>query len=298
MLLFFLFLTLGFAYDLVVVNSLDYGDLVNGLDYAILSNSSMLFIPHNYNYDILTLKIGTNRTIFYIEGNPISLAFRNYTLSSNNATFFQSNSSVATNHLFYQHFQPKKVVVANYYYPDYVVTLFPFAIHEGVFILLVDENVSALQQLLDSYPPEELYVFGPMSTQVQEYLAQKGAQVIGTLGEDRYQDNIALFDFYYNPERFNYMALVASGEEVEESMVTNASLPILLVGDLVPSVIYEKIKDLAKKGDLKGVYIFERKLVTPVYNMKKKLEEELRPILGEDWKFGLLLKYGEAIVSE
>lgn len=296
-LLFFAFLSLSTAYDLVLVNSLDYGDIINGVDFAIFSNTTTRFIPHNPDFELMKIKIGTNRTIYYIEGNPISPALANYTLQNNNVTPFKSNNSIETNHLIFQELQPNKVVVVNYYYPDYAVSLLPFAIHNKYFILFTDGNVSKLSSLLDNFDGE-LLMFGPISGEVQTYLESKGAQTIGSLGGDRYEDNIALFNYYYNPQKFGRMALIASGTELEEGMVSNASMPIILTGDLVPSTIYEFIKSLAKNGTLKGLYIFERKLVTSVYNMKKNLEQELSQELNKDFKFGLLLKFGETVPGE
>ncbi|MFN7991407.1 MAG: hypothetical protein U0R44_04595 [Candidatus Micrarchaeia archaeon] len=289
-----LILSLSFAENYVVVNSMDGRDVLSGVFYSSVKGIPVRFMPvPGGNPDIIAAKAGQGHSILLVESKTPVSAFVKSALEGRNNTVevFQSSDGGATNLEFARRSGASGFIVVDSAFSDSALSVMPYAAFKRYYVILADKNnIADVKSIVSG---KKVLIFGYVDQAVRDALAPMSPEVIGK-GEDKFEDNVLIAKRHLE-ESGSGRALVVDGTFIEESMA-QPDMPVILSGRLVPEVTYGFIKDSVRDGRLKSVMLLGNDLTAPIYDARQKMIKEFSAE-GLNRTFGITVKFAQVIPS-
>ncbi|MBN2122415.1 hypothetical protein JW721_05185 [Candidatus Micrarchaeota archaeon] len=298
--LLFLFCTTLNAH--IVVNSLEYVDVVSAASYANVIGDTSYYIYPASSLQSAVLAVGAQEVTLVSSGSaPVHTGYKN-ALESNGATVvgemvssdplsfnLELASSAAT--------QTCSFVLTD---PDYTynsVSLFGYAKASASYILFATKDnalevASFLSGAAAGCPSGalgEILVYGSVDSSVLSALSSEGILFEQIETGDKYSDNIELLKRYFGSYGSEGQMLFADGTFLEPS-ITEGAFPVMLVSHTIPEESEEYIASLVEDGSLEVGVLIKSDYTSPVYNLMKNINAQYPE---DDKRFSVFVKMGQ-----
>lgn len=288
-------LSLSFAENFVVVNSKSGLDVLSAVYYANVKGLPMKFMPITGNYQVIALKVGSGKDVLLIQSAnlPVTTFLQSELEKSNKVTVFSTtDNGLKTNLDLAEKSGANKFIIIDPSFGQNAISVISYAKKTGSYVIFAySNNIDDVVAFLDKKSNPKVTIFGYVDSKTKEKLAKYSPTTIGK-GEDKYEDNVEIVSKVVK-EFGATQAMMADGTYIEEGM-TDGSVPVLLVSPVISDYTYNFVLDNARNHKLTYYTLVGNNLVTPVYDLKKRVEAQLKSE-GIDQKVGVVVKFGQGI---
>jgi hypothetical protein len=261
------------ANAIVVVNSVDARDVIEGASYANVAGESVVFVPQKADLTIFLSKVKNGGHVTLLQSaNPVYINIEDIFASNKiNVTRKVQLGSAADNAITLARMANPDgyiIVTSEYGYPS--ISALPYAKLKKYYVMLgFKENA---QRIAEAAKGKPVMIFGYVSPEIQNALDAAGVGYEMVNKRDKYLDNIEMAKRYLAQSATNTF-LLSDGNEIEESLI-NANSPVLFVSSIIPDATQAFVKAQATNGQV-ILNLIGSEYVQPVYNMKKGIDAEL-----------------------
>ncbi|HIH30904.1 TPA: cell wall-binding repeat-containing protein, partial [Candidatus Micrarchaeota archaeon] len=289
-----LLVSLANAEDFVAVNSFDGRDVLSGIFYANVKGYPVRFLPSPaHDLSIFLAKVGSNHSVLLVQSaaNPVSILAESELRYSNQVELYASQGGAETNLDLAKRSGAESFIVVDSAYSDSAISAIPYAALTKSYVLLADKgNIAKITEITAG---KKVTIFGYVDRQVRDGLSAANPTVIGK-GEDKYEDNVEIVRMMVATYNFN-RSILSDGAALEDAMASG-TLPILLMGKLIPLVTYDFLKENVRQGKITGVLLIGNELITPVQDMRERIKNDLASE-GVNRTLGVVIKFAQAMPS-
>ena len=285
------------AEDMVIINSVDGRDVLSGVFYANAKGISSHFLTASGGgLDTLVAKAGANHSILLIQSKdqPVSsFAQTELAKNGNRIEVYTSTDGGQTNLDLAGRAGASAYVVVDTAYSDGALSALPFAAQKRAYVIMADRNnIDSVKQILSG---KTVYIYGQVDDAVITSLAADNPSRIGS-GADKFSDNVDIVRMQMDAQNGPSTVLATDGTMLEDSML-NGSMPILLVGRVMPANTYGFVRDEVEAGRLKSVLIVDNALMYPMYDLRERVKAELTASGAANNQFVLRVKFAQTVAG-
>jgi hypothetical protein len=291
-------LTLSFAESFVAINSVDGRDVLSGIYYANVKGLPVKFIPMvGGDTDLFAIKVGPNHDILLIQGAlPVTGFVENALREKNNTIeLYASADGEATNMALARRSGATSFIIVDSAYSDGALSVLPYATLTNSYVLLSNKDNAA--QIKDIVAGKKVTIFGYVDQEVKDQLESLNPEYIGK-GEDKYEDNTILVKKTMHDFSLKRV-IISDGSFIEDSMT--GSIPLLLSGRIVPTMTFNLVKEGVREGWFTEVLLVGNdpsvSLVTPVYDMRGRINSQILSSEGLNKSFIITVKFAQVVPS-
>lgn len=298
--LLFLFCTTLNAH--IVVNSLEYVDVVSAASYANLIGDTSYYVYPSSSLQGAVLAVGAQEvTLVSSASAPVHTGYRN-ALESSGAVVLEEMASEDPLAFNIELAASAATETCSFILtdPDYTynsVSLFGYAKASSSYILFATkDNAPELASFLSGAAAScpsgalgEILVYGSVDSSVTAALTSEGILFEQIETGDKYSDNIELLKKYFGSYDSEGQMLFADGTFLEPS-ITEGAFPVMLVSHTIPDDSEEYITSLVDEGTLEVGVLIKSDYTSPVYNLMKNINAQYAE---DDKRFSVFVKMGQ-----
>ena len=288
----FALLLLSIGFSTVVINSLDGRDVVSGVYYAAITGEKVVFVPPQYDIQVLYSKIGEGGNVFLIQSseNPAMAGLEGDMKNKGNTVEkFTSVEPYATNLELAGKSGAKKFILVDPVYGYNTVSVLAYAKDNGMYLLFVDKtNMDSVVQFMKGKNPQDILVYGYLDQEVKASLSENGLTYREINKGDKFEDNLEIAELFMRQNPDKKQAILCDGNAFEDT-ITAGDDPVILVSPIVPDATYNFIKGKISEGKLKVGLVVDKEYAQTAYNLKEQINREL----GREDAFTVLVKIGQ-----
>ena len=293
--MFMLLLSTVYAEDYVAINSYDGRDVLSGVFYANAKDLPVKFLTPNSDASLFAAKVGSNHDVLLIQSDvPVSTFIESDIKARNNSVeVYSTTDAMATNLDLAKRSGAKSFIIVDSAFSDSAISVMPYAALTDSYVLLANNgNAQEVAEAVEG--ANKVMIYGLVDSGVTAALSSFNPQQIGT-GEDKFEDNVEIVNMMMSD--YNKDTVIFSDATFLEESIATSENPVVLIGKLVPDVTYDFVKQKVRSGDLKASLLLGNSLVTPVYDMRERMEDEFESE-GLNKSFGIMVKFAQVIPSE
>ncbi|MCX8200447.1 MAG: hypothetical protein N3G76_03175 [Candidatus Micrarchaeota archaeon] len=286
-----------FAENYVVINSKSGLDVLSGIYYANSIGVGARFMPYNGDYRLTAGKVGTGKDILLIQSAsmPVTTFLENELKKSNKVTVYSVTSDgFKTNLDLAGKSGVNSFIIVDPSFGQNAISVISYAKRTKSYVIFAySGNIDSVIDFLDKKQSPKVTIFGYVDSATRKKLEKYSPIVIGK-GEDKYEDNIELVSKMASDYGLK-QAIMADGTFIEEGMV-DGNLPVVLVAPIIPDVTYGFVLESARKGTLNSYILVGSNLISPTYDLKKKVQAKLQEE-GRNRTLSIIVKFGQSVAG-
>lgn len=261
----------------IVVNSLDYRDVVSAVSYANIIGDTSSYIYPSTTLPNAILSVGSQEVVLVTSSvSPVHTGYRNG-LENNGATIAEelvSDDALTFNMELASRSGARSFVITD---PDYTyncVSIFAYAKASGSYILFANKaNAAQVSSFLSSSSPSAVLIYGSVDSVVADSLSSSGVQFEQVETGDKYSDNVALlrkyFDNYPSPGQITF----TDGTFLDPS-ITEGTFPVMFITYTIPTESEEYFSSLVADGLVNVSVLLELEYYNAFYDLYKRINAE------------------------
>jgi hypothetical protein len=272
-----LLLFCAFSSAQVVVNSLEYVDVVSAVSYAnVIGGTSEYAYPGAPLPDSV-LSVGAREvTLVTSSTSPVHTGFRN-ALENNGATISEemfSDDPLAFNLELAPLSGTDSFVITD---PDYgynSVSLIPYAKASGAYILFASrDNAARVSSFLSLSSPSSVLIYGSVDSLVTDSLLSSGVQFEHIETGDKYSDNVALLKKYFESYPSPGQLTFTDGSFLEPS-ITEGNFPVMFISHTIPEESEEYLSSLVADRLVNVTVLVKMDYYQAFYDLYKRINSQ------------------------
>jgi hypothetical protein len=280
------------AYDLVVVNSPDWHDVISGASFAYVSGVPVKFAGYPGDLVSFSAKIGVSRSILLIESAQANHSLASM-LPAMNVTpgIYNVSGPLASNLELARMSNASGFIIIGPNASDYALSALGYAAQKKYFIVFADaSNAEDVHVLLLG---KSALVLGPVDDAVSRALLPLNLEHVG--GADKFADNIAMASRTLALGKGSKI-LISDGSFIESSMLAGG-VPIVLSGGIVSDSAYTFVKSNVMGGGITGILLVGNGLVAPVYDMRERIRKDAQAESGTPINLSVQVKLADVVAG-
>jgi hypothetical protein len=276
---------------LVVVNSLDGRDVVSGVYYAAVTHDNVVFITPSYDETSVYNAIGTGNSVLLIQSsaNPVMTGLATgLTNKGDTVTTITSADPLQTNLELAQKSGTKNFVLVDQVYGYNTVSALAYAKLNSMYLIFTDKNdASSVASFLKGNGAAKVLLYGYTDAEVKSALDANGIKYTEINTGDKFDDNLAIDDLYFQQRPSELQAVLSDGNAFESTTATGDD-PVILISPIIPTGTANYVQQKVASGQLKVGLLVEAEYAQTAYNLKTSVNSQTGKNLT------ILVKFGES----
>ena len=281
----------GLIHSAVVINSLDWRDVVSGVCYAYAKNDSVVFFVGGSDPTLMIKKMGGVGSVFLIESknNPAYAGLDVILINNGNSVeVYKSEEPYKTNVEIAKKSGAENFILINSSYGYPAVSVLSYAKLKNSCVLFADsKNFESIGEVLKD--AKNILLYGAVDPEVRGWLDGMGKEYERIDTGNKYGDNIEVVDRYFSLNPSKKQVLLTDGNFLEGSIVSGDD-PVILISPLTPDITYNYMKEGVRMGRISSGLVVGEEYAISGYSLKKRINSEL----GGD-NFSVLVKMNQKI---
>lgn len=290
-----LLLLLSATHSYVAVNSQDAMDVSSALFYANAKGEEFYLVYPGSNIFFVAGQIGRPGDILLVESpDKAMLAGIRGSLEANgNSVEVLSFTGTQLNLELARRSGSTKFILTDPVYGYNIVSLVAYAKSTNSYLIFANKtNADEVASFLSANRPDSVLLYGTLDEEVTAAVDALGVTAETINAGGRYEDNIQILERYFALHPETKDVLFTDGTVLEAS-INAGEFPVILVSTVIPDRTYNFLLEKVRSGQIKVGTLIGSANLDPVYNMMRKINNEL----GEK-KLGVYVKFGQAITGQ
>ena len=282
-----------FCFGTTVVNSFDGRDVVSAIYYAAVINEDVVFVTPVYNEQVIYGKIEAGQNVFLVESadNRIIIGMENdLTNRGNTVETFISEDPYETNLELAEKSGATKFILVDPVYGYNAVSVLAYAKLNSMYLIFADKNnMDSVVAFLKSRNPEDILLYGYIDGDVKNALSDSGLGYREINNGDKFDDNLEITKLYFEQNPSKQQVILSDGNGFEDTLAAGDD-PAVLISVLVPTAVYDYMKEEAISGQIKVAMVVDQEYAQTAYDLKTSINKEI----GSD-ALHVLVKFGQSV---